>query len=236
MRAINTLLEGFRWLSRPGLRRYVWVPLSINIVVFALATWGFVHYLNVVMEHFLPADSWLSYLRWVLWPLLAVLFGLIVFYTFSLLANLIAAPFNGFLAAAVERLETGVTPDSGLTLAQEARASISQEVRKTFFFLSRAVVLLILSLIPVLNLIAPFLWFAFSAWVAYLQYMDYPMANHGIRFAEQRRRLRGRPLDTFGFGGLATVMMMVPILNLFAMPVSVIGATLHWCRHIKEEK
>lgn len=233
MSAVSSLLEAFSWLSRPGLRKFVWIPLTINILVFIAATWGFIYYLGSVMDHFLPEESWLDYLRWVLWPLLALMFGIVVFYTFSLIANIIAAPFNGFLAAAVERMETGVEPDSGMGLMQEAWVSVGQEIRKTVFFLIRAIPLLIISFIPGLNIAAPFLWFAYSAWVSYLQYMDYPMANHGIRFATQRQRLRGKPLDTFGFGGLATLMMMVPLLNLFAMPVAVIGATLHWCRHIR---
>lgn len=233
MRALSNLVEGFSWLTRPGLRKFVWIPLTINILVFAGATWGFIHYLDSVMDLFMPTKSWLNYLRWILWPLLAVMFGIIVFYTFSLIANIIAAPFNGFLSAAVERMETGIEPDSGMSLAQEAWVTIGQEIRKTVFFLIRAVPLVILSFIPVINVAAPFLWFAYSSWVSYLQYMDYPMANHGIRFDDQRQRLRGRPLDTFSFGGLSTLMMMVPILNLFAMPVSVIGATLHWCRNVR---
>lgn len=234
MNAISALMEGFSWLSRPGLRKFIWIPLSINILVFSGATWGFFYYLDGVMDHFLPEESWLSYLRWILWPLLSLLFGIIVFYTFSLIANIIAAPFNGFLAAAVERMETGKEPDSGMTLAQEAWATVGQEIRKAVFFIVRAIPLVIISFIPVVNVVAPFLWFAYSAWVSYLQYMDYPMANHGIRFDVQRQRLKGKPVDTFGFGSLATLMMMVPILNLFAMPVTVIGATLHWCRNVNQ--
>lgn len=233
MKALNCLFEAFSWLNRPKLRLFVWIPLLINVVVFGGATWGLLHYFDVLMNRFLPENSWLHYFRWIAWPLIALTLVIVVFYTFSLLANIIAAPFNGFLADAVERLETGQAPESGLNLAQEIWLSIWQEIKKTLFFLSRAIPIFLLGFIPVVNLIVPILWFIYSAWVAYLQYMDYPMANNGIFFSRQRQILRGQPIEMFGFGGLATVMLSIPVLNLIAMPVAVIGATLHWSRHIK---
>ena len=51
--------------------------------------------------------AWLDWLRYLLWPLFVLTAVLLVFYTFSLLTNLIAAPFNGLLAEAVEKLAAG---------------------------------------------------------------------------------------------------------------------------------
>ena len=45
--------------------------------------------------------------RWLLWPIFALAVMLVGFYTFALVANFIAAPFNGMLAEAVERYLTG---------------------------------------------------------------------------------------------------------------------------------
>ncbi len=233
MKSLACLLEAFSWLTRPGLRKFIWGPLSINILVFTLGGWALLHYFGALMNHFLPADSWQYYLRWLLWPIIAIALVVVVFYTFSLLANIIAAPFNSFLAEAVERIESGRQPDPVAgNLWQEAWGSVIQEIRKAAFFIVRAIPIVILSFIPGLNFAAPFLWFVYSAWVAYLQYMDYPMANHGIAFSRQRQLLAGRPLDTFGFGALVTLMLTIPILNLIAMPVAVIGASLHWSRNI----
>ncbi len=81
------------------------------------------------------------------------------------------------------------------------------------YFLLRAIPLLILFLIPGLNIAAPFLWLAFSAWFLALEYGDYPMANHGLLFKEQHRRLQQARFTALTFGGGLTLLMMVPILN-----------------------
>ena len=45
-----------------------------------------------------PLPGWLDWLRYILWPLFAVAAVLVTFFTFSLVANLVASPFNGLLA------------------------------------------------------------------------------------------------------------------------------------------
>jgi CysZ protein len=63
-----------------------------------------------------------------------------------------------------------------------------------------------------------------------LEYIDYPMGNHGVLFAEQRRQLRQRPMLALGFGMTVAVLTFIPILNFLAMPVAVAGATRLWVR------
>lgn len=233
MKGLDCLRQAFAWLKHKDLRQYIWLPLLINVLLYSIGMWALIRYFSALMNHFLPTDSWLAFLHWLLWPVIAVMIVVLVLYTFSLLANLIAAPFNGFLAAKVEALETGQEPDSGMSLAAEIWQSIAQEIRKTCFFLLWAIPILLTGFVPLLNLLTPFLWFAYSAYSAYLQYMDYPMANNGIFFTQQRSILRRRLSDIIGFGGIASFLLMIPLINLVAMPVSVIAATLHWVRHVR---
>lgn len=233
MKGLDCLRQAFAWLKHKDLRQYIWLPLLINVLLYGTGMWALIRYFSALMNHFLPTDSWLAFLHWLLWPVIAVMIVVLVLYTFSLLANLIAAPFNGFLAAKVEALETGQAPDSGMSLAAEIWQSIAQEIRKTCFFLLWAIPILLTGFVPLLNLLTPFLWFAYSAYSAYLQYMDYPMANNGIFFTQQRPILRRRLSDIIGFGGIASFLLMIPLINLVAMPVSVIAATLHWVRHVR---
>ncbi len=103
------LLAGLRLITRPGLRRFVAIPLGINILVFSAAIyWGVSRFEGLIawLQSRLPRlPDWLSWLRWleqglewVLWPLFIMLAALLVFYGFTLVANLISAPFNGLLA------------------------------------------------------------------------------------------------------------------------------------------
>ena len=149
------------------------------------------------------------------------------------MANLIAAPFNSLLAAAVEKTERGEPEPPAQPLWRDILASLIQEIHKALYFLALAVPTLILALI--LPPLAPVLWFAYAAWCAALQYLDYPMANNGIPFREQRRRLRQQRGNSLAYGSGVSLMTTVPLLNLIAMPVGVIAATLYWVRYLRQE-
>jgi len=227
---INQLLQGLKMLTRPGLRRYLLAPVAINIVVFVIIGWiGFSQF-DSLLNTFLPESSWLSFLRWLLWPLFALSVLLITFYTFTAVANLIAAPFNSLLSAKVEEILTGnKPPESRRTLQQLILPTIQSELRKLGYFLLRAIPLLLLFVIPGINLLAPFLWLLFSAWFLAIEYADYPLGNHGLDFRSQHDRLKQTRLAALGFGGGVTLLMMIPILNFAAMPAAVVGATRLWC-------
>ncbi|MES9942310.1 MAG: sulfate transporter CysZ [Candidatus Thiodiazotropha sp. 6PLUC1] len=232
------LLRGVGLLSKPGIRPFVLIPLLINVLVFSLLIWLGIDQFEQLMNRFLPDDeSWLAWLRWLLWPLFAIAIVLMVFYTFTVIANLIAAPFNGLLAEKVELYLGGELPNqtSGAKqLMREVLPSILSELRKLSYFLLRAIPLLILFLIPVINVAAPFLWLLFSAWFLALEYGDYPMANHNLSFKQQHKRLKHARMSSLAFGGGLTLMMMVPLLNFVAMPAAVAGATLFWREQLQK--
>lgn len=232
------LLRGLRLINQPGLRPFVLIPLLVNIVIFSLLIWLGIDQFEGLMDRFLPSEEgWLAWLRWLLWPLFAIALLLVVFYTFTVIANLIAAPFNGLLAEKVElHLGGQLTEQSGglKQLARDFLPSLLSEVRKMGYFLLRAVPLLLLFLIPGINIVAPFLWLAFSAWFLALEYGDYPMANHGLLFKDQRQRLKQARFTALAFGGGLTLLMMVPILNFVAMPAAVAGATLFWKERLEK--
>ena len=228
---------GFTLIRRPGIKRFVIIPLSINIGLFTLAIWytlGLVGTgVNALVE-WLP--SWLDWLSWLIWPLFVVLVLIVIFYTFTLVANLIGGPFNGFLAEKLETNLTGVTPPSSGRVVESLLAvknAILSEIIKFGYLISRVIPLFILGFIPGLNVFAPLLWFLFGAWMLALEYMDYPMGNHGMTFREERQKLSAHRGLMLGFGGVVMAMTLIPVLNFFAMPVAVAGATQLWVKHIK---
>ena len=223
--------QGLGMLFRRGLRRYVFAPLFINILIFSLTAWIGSIYFQEFIDWVLPADSWMSYLEWLLWPLFALTYLVIAFYTFTMVANLIASPFNSILAAQVEKQITGQLPeDHSGSLMAEIIPAISGELGKIWYFLLRAIPVLILMIIPGLNAIGSVLWLLLGFWFLSIEYVDYPMGNHHLRPREQRQRLRKRPFQTWAFGAGANLLMMIPVLNFAAMPASVAGATLWWTK------
>jgi CysZ protein len=226
----NYLVRGLGMLTRPELRPFVIVPLLVNILVFSLMIWGGVILYEQLINQFLPESDWLVVLRLLLWLIFVIGGGLIIFYTFTVVANLIAAPFNGLLAEKTEALLTGQAPSApGGGIIKDLVPSILSELRKLSYFIFWAVLLLILLFIPVIGIVAPFLWLAFNAWFMALEYADFPMGNSGLKFKEELNIMKRIRLTNLGFGGGVTVMMAVPPLSFVAMPAAVIGATIMWC-------
>ncbi|KPK39396.1 MAG: hypothetical protein AMJ69_05760 [Gammaproteobacteria bacterium SG8_47] len=228
------LLRGLRLLNTPGVRAYVVVPLLINIILFsllfALVAGQFVTFIDWLLP---TLPDWLGWLDWLLWLLFGVAAAIIVFFTFSIVANLVGAPFNGYLAAAVEAHLTGHKPAGPeRSIGAEVVIALQSELRKLVYFLLWAALVLaltaLLSLTVVLAWLSPFLWALFGAWMLAAEYMDYPMANHGLSFSEQRKRLAQQRLLSLGFGGATMVATLVPILQFLVMPAAVAGATALW--------
>jgi CysZ protein len=238
------LFKGVGLIMRPGLRRFVLIPLGINIVVFAAAIYlgigQFENLLQWIAGKIPSLPDWLSWLQqgleWILWPLFVLLVVILVFYGFSIVANLIAAPFNGLLAEKVELLLTKKPLNGGGGLKKamaELLPTLFDELRKVLYALLWAIPFLLLAFF--VPLIGPLLWFMFTAWTLTLQYADFPMGNHRLKFREMRKRLRAQPLLSLGFGAATAGLTMLPVVNFIVMPSAVAGATAMWVDKLRDK-
>lgn len=232
---LRCLFAGIRLLVRPRIRRFVLIPLLINTALFAAATVLGVDWLDGLLDRTLP--DWLAFLEFIIWPLVALTALVISFFAFTLVANFLGAPFNGFLAEAVaDRL--GGAPVGGAfrwrRLPLETAGALLGEVRKLAYFALLGLPLLLLFVIPGLQIIAPAAWFLFGAWALCVEYADYPLGNAGLAFPRQRATLRSHRALALGFGAGVALMTSVPVLNFFAMPAAVAGATVMWHRYLRE--
>lgn len=235
LRGLFLPLRGLRLLTRSGLRRYVLVPAFLNAAIFLLLAYLAAVYFEQFMARWLPTESWLAFLRWPLWLLFAAAYALIVFQVFTLVANLLGAPFNALLAARVEETLTGTAPPhQPASLAASIAPAIAGELGKIWYLLSRSAPLLLLFLVPGLNLLAPIAWLAFGFWFLAVEYGDYPMGNHGLDPAAQRRHLRGRRVKSLAFGAGVAALMLIPGIQLAAMPAAVAAATCLWVEDLAQ--
>ena len=191
--------SGFSLILQKGVRPFVVLPLLINIGVFSLGIWLAYSQFQAWMNQMLGwLPGWLSWLEYLLWPLFAGLILIAVYYTFTVVANLIASPFNSLLAERVEQKLHGLPiPEfkGYKALMGTIGKTIMSEMKKVLYMLKWLPVLLIISVIPVVNFIAPFAWAAYGAWMLSLQYADYPMGNHEMFFKDELTLLRkNRPV------------------------------------------
>ena len=232
------LNRGARMLTHPSLRLFVIVPLAVNILIFgSLIGIGF-SYLSALMDSWLAGiPGWLDFITWIIWPLIILTVGLISGYLFTSVALLIASPFNALLAEKAEELVTGKPVDAleGLGAALLALPrGVMREIAKLIYYLPMAAFVLLLSFIPGLNAVAPVLWFLLGAWMMSIQFVDYPMDNHQLSFADVKEAVRRRRLSSMGFGGVVALCAGIPIVNFFVVPAAVVGATLLWCEELSQ--
>jgi CysZ protein len=231
-------LQGLKLIFRPELRSYVVIPLLINVLLFAGLIWFGASQFETFMNWLMPEiPEWLQLLEWLFWVLFAISALLILFFTFTILANLIGAPFKGLLAEAVEYHLTGQRPDNAggwKKMLAELAPTLIDEVKKLLYMVAWSIPFLALFLVPVINIIAPFTWLAFSAWMLTVEYVDYPMGNHGLRSDEQKKRIGEKRFLSMGFGGTVTIATMIPVLNFVVMPAAVAGATAMWVKQFRD--
>ncbi len=237
MSGFHYLLEGYKLLKKPGIKRFVIIPLLINISLFIgfflMARHFFSEFDHWLMQY-LP--SWLKWLGSLLWITFFIGFSLIFIYAFVAVANLISAPFNSFLAEKVEFYLTGNTAPQRTFMEniKDIPRILMRQLSLIGYYLPRALVLLIFFLVPIVQLIAALLWFGFNAWFMTLQYLDYPTDNHKIALSHVHAWTWGNRLLSLSFGISVLVATMIPIVNFFIVPAAVAGATKLWVENNSE--
>jgi CysZ protein len=243
LKGISHVRIGFKLIKLRGVKRYVAIPALINIILFTGAIWyGYIKF-DSLLEQKLP--NWLGWLEFLIWPIFFIAALVIIFFAFSLVANVFGAPFNGVLSEKIEERISNKITSTGessasdskikyLDLLRGAQIGISNEFRKLFYIAIRIIPLLFIWLIPGINLFAPAIWFLFGAWLLAIEYLDYPMGNRDFTFKQQLTLIKQNRLLCLGMGIGLMVMTIIPVLNFFAMPVGVAAATSLWTEHLKQ--
>lgn len=240
MSGARYFFRGIHLVKQRGLRRFVLLPLLINSLVFAGAILIGIDKYQHLLNWILPAGNrwWAEIARVIFWVFFAAAALVVLLLAFTLVANIIGAPFNGLLAEKVESMLAGERKDDSggfSAFISTVLPSIVSEVRKIFYFLFLAAIVFILTLIPVINICAPFLWLLFSSWMLAVEYLAYPMENSKLYFSQVKTRLRQDRWLALGFGMVAVGAGLIPVVNFFVMPVAVAGATALWVERLSRE-
>ncbi|CAH0534159.1 Sulfate transporter CysZ [Vibrio stylophorae] len=235
--ALQDFQQGFELAFHPKLRAFVLIPLMINVLLFVSAFIWLLNQFNTWIDALLaPLPDFFTWLHYILWPLMLMSILVIFAYIFTIVANFIAAPFNGLLSEKAEALLCGESQESmsWSQLVADTPRILWREVQKLVYYLPRIVVILILMVIPVIGqTIGPILSFLFASWMLTIQYGDYPFDNHKVPFMAMRKTLAQKPLHSLSFGAIVMGLSMIPLVNLVIMPVAVCAATQAWVRHYK---
>lgn len=230
------LLQGAKLLWHPRVRWLILSPLLINILIFSSLTLAAGQWLGGWLETLVSqVPEWLHWLIWVIWLLFAGLALVVYAFSFTLFANLIGSPFYGVVAERILIMERGEEQsDSSTSMLQIAWQSFVRQLQLLGYFIPRTIavglVTLIVSFLPLINLLAPAIAGAWAAWSLSIQYLDYAAEVDQVAFPELLKLGASKRWQGMGFGFTVLMASAIPLLNLLVLPSAVIGGTLLWCR------
>ncbi len=239
----SVLRRGFALLWR---ERSLWpvaaLPFCVNVAAFGLAIAVFVANLDAIaapIERALDVGEPSAWYGW-LWvgPLLAlalvvkaallVALAVAIYFLFTVLGALLAAPFLDLLSERVERLVAGDAPRAR-TLAESLRVaarSLWEEGKRTGFFLAVQLGLALFALVPGVQPVAAAASLAFTALFLPLDFTAYSLDRRRVPFRARRRWIWAHKREMIGFGGLGLALFFVPGLSFLCLPWLVTSGTL----------
>lgn len=231
-RGFSYLMSGFKIICQPRFRLFLLVPFCVNVGLFVLLIlWAKSLFSGWMATLLAWMPEWLGFMEWLFWGVYFIVIMMTLFYGFVAAANLIGAPFYGYLAEMTEKHLTGNDAQvhfSWQELAMLVPRTIKRELQKILYYLPRVLGLFVLGLIPGLNLLVAVAWIIFSGWMMAIQYIDYPADNHKMSFPEMRNYLASHRFTSLGFGLVVFGATLFPLLNLLALPAAVCGAVAFW--------
>jgi len=172
------------------------------------------------------AGFWLKFLHTALLILGFILLLFFCYLLFTILGNVITAPFNEEISQRVEEIVTGTKEAHKMGFWEDAYISIKGEVQKLAFYLIILLLIFSLNLIPVAgSVIATVLGVIFSSFYNALDFLDYPMTRKKMRFRDKLKVTRKGKLVTYGFGFTAFLLLFLPVINVFMKPILVVPGT-----------
>lgn len=229
---IQYFFDGIKQILSPNLRRYILVPIVVNIFLMIFIIIGGAYY---IQQHFtsITADypEWiiiiLGGILWLLYAVVSLLVGTLIF---TMLTNLIASPFYGLLSEAVEEKMEGQTIRTN-TWSQMLVLwghTFLRECRKIIYFIPWLFLCLIFLIFPLTWPLFPFIWWAIMSWIMAVQYTDYAPDNQQIPFKQMLSLLKTNTLTALGFGAATSIALTIPIFNLIVPAAAVAGGTIFW--------
>lgn len=233
-RGMLCLLGGMRMLfGRAELRAVLWRMLGLLTVLLIVLTVSVFWMSGAIVERFVPTgDAWyvdlLATLLWLFAFILSCGVGIVSFVT---LGSIAAAPWLDGLCVRVERISGSEVQAPELAWWKSVLASMRNALMPLAAFVPRAVLALLLLLVPVYGTVLSSLVWAYAGLrLIAFEFMDAPASRRDWKWERRRNELSERKWFYLGLSGLASLFMLVPVLNLFVLPAAVVGL----CRYMQE--
>jgi CysZ protein len=201
------------------------VVTLVSLIGLVILLWRYTP--ELISSVFARPEAWYGQALWYL--VLVLTFVVLLVVGANAIPPLLLAPLQDPISEATEEL-CGDFQSPPFTLPAFFRGlatSLAHTLTRLFFLVLGLALLLPLHLIPVVGSI---LWTILGSlwgmtWMAG-EHLAAPMTRHLYPFSEVRRMLRERRALCLGFGAGVYLLLWVPVLNSFFLPVAIVGGTL----------
>jgi uncharacterized protein involved in cysteine biosynthesis len=211
-------------IRHPKLIFWSFVPIVITLSLYSVFITQAQTQIHALIDY--SFSSWgLDPTGWaaiiLLWITRILLF-LVTAITFSFLSNLVACPFNDFLAEQTEAYATPPLPYVAPQSLVKKLKIISIDVVKTGAATALTLISLVVSWIPLIN----FLSLLITLLLISFQFISYPQTRRGEGFFYGIQFVLRNFFYCLGFGLSFSFLFSIPILSSFCLPLAVVGGTL----------
>lgn len=238
LKGIKAYFGTFQLMSQLGLWKYFGVPILISLVAFiliALLAWALSGSIGGLFSKIWVWEWGVQTVKQISTVLGAIIILALGLITYKHIILALSAPFMSPVSEKIEQHLLGsehVHRETSNT-AQLWRG-IRINTRNLLMELLFTIPLLVLSLIPVLNIVTAILLFLIQSYYAGFGNMDYTLERH-LPYNESTRFVRNHSGLAIGNGIVFMAMLFIPVLGIIlVLPLSVTASTTETVRLLKE--
>lgn len=225
------LRAAFFVLRHPSLWPYCIIPLIINIALVVGLVYWMHAYAHTWFQHHLTSANWFWHVvRVVAEWLSALLVLLAALVAFVIIGSIASVPFNDLLSERVDKIITGWRDTQALSWGRKGwhlAVTLTQEAKRLSVYGTIAVLLFLLSFIPVLTPFTTAAQLFLAAMFFAVDYLSYPLERRGVLMARDKKAFARTHFGaSLGFGATMTLIALIPFVNFLFLPLGVVGGTL----------
>jgi len=210
-------------LIEAPLRAVLWRMMGLLVVLMIVCAASVFFLAGLLIEHYVPeATTWygevLRGLAWLLASLLSLVVGVIAY---AALAAIALAPWLDELAG---RAESPPQQPMDLSWSQSIKQSLVHAAMPLLHLLPFALIALPCLLIPVVGVpLATAVWVYGGLRFLAFELMDTPATRRNMVWRQRQQQAVDHRLFYIGLSGAASLMLMIPLLNILVIPAAVVG-------------
>mgnify|MGYP003564023896 CR=1 FL=1 len=231
--ALGSYAKAFPYLLKPGYRRYLLLPVLVNLLFLIAVVWAALVYaeplLTAVLNYFnIDLSSWGKAWSSVAVIVLQILSFLLFLSVYKYVVLVVLAPLLAFLSEKVEKDLLGQDfPFSWSQFVQDIGRALVINGFNLIRELGLTLLLSILGFIPLVGLAAPFLILLVQSYFYGYGLLDYNAERWRFTIGQTEKYMWQHKGQTIAIGLVFHFIFLIPLVGWILAPIwSVIAATL----------